>query len=74
VAHGKIEVNLLGFVVVGVEDIELTGLWRWFKRNKSKGPYLITSRAAGLALDATEQYNQGHRVATALPHELPRQL
>lgn len=72
-ARGKIELHLPG-LVFGVDDIELTGLSRRFERDKPAGPYLITGRASGLALDATEQHYQGHRVATWPPHALPHQL
>jgi hypothetical protein len=71
--QGKIEVHLPG-LVLGVDNIELTGLSRWFKRDKPAGPYLIAGRAAGLALDATLQTGQGHGVATWPPHALPHQL
>jgi hypothetical protein len=75
VARGKLEFHLPG-LVIGVDDIELTGLSRRFGhgRPSPEVPYLITGRASGLALDATEQHHQGHRVATCSPHALPHQL
>jgi hypothetical protein len=73
VATGKVELHLPG-LVFGVDDIELTGLSRRFGRDKPAGPYLITGRASGLTLDATEQHGQGHRVATWPPHALLHQL
>jgi Ricin-type beta-trefoil lectin domain-like len=73
VAGLKLELHLPG-LVIGVDDIKLTGLSRKFGRSKPVGPYLITGRASGLALDATQQYDQGPRVAACSPHALPHQL
>src|ERR1700733_7256104 len=70
----KVELHLPG-LVIGVDDIKMTGLGRRFRRAKSAaGPYLITGRASGLALDTALQFDQGHRVATWPPHALPHQL
>jgi hypothetical protein len=73
VARLKFELHLPG-LVIGVDDIKLTGLSRGFGRAKRVGPYLVAGRASGLALDATLQYDQGHRVTTWPPHALPHQL
>lgn len=68
------ELHLPG-VVIGVGNIKLTGLSRRrFSRRKPAGPYLITGRASGLALDTALQFDHGHRVATWPPHAQPQQL
>jgi ricin-type beta-trefoil lectin protein len=69
----KFELHLPG-LVIGVDDIKLTGLSLRFGRAKPAGPYLITGRSSGLALDATLQYDQGPRVVSWPPHALPHQL
>jgi hypothetical protein len=73
VARLKLELHLPGSVI-GVDDIQPTGLSRGFGRAKRAGPYLIAGRASGLALDATRQTGQGHRVATWPPHALAHHL
>jgi hypothetical protein len=72
-ARLKLELHLPG-LVIGVDDIKLTGLSRRFGRARPVGPYLITGRASGLALDTAQQYDHGHQVATWGPHALPHQL
>ena len=60
-------------LMIGVNNIELTGLASKFGRGKPAGPYLITSRDSGLALD-TLQHPRGSRVGVlptgADPHQL----
>ena len=73
VARLKFELHLPG-LVIGVDDIKLTGLSRRSGQARPVGPYLIAGRASGLALDATLQYDQGPRVTTWPPHALPHQL
>lgn len=69
----KFELHLPG-LVIGVDDIKVTGLGRRFGRAKPAGPYMITGRASGLALDTALKYDQGYRVATLPPHAFPHQL
>lgn len=71
-ARLKFEVHLPG-LVVGVDDIKMTGLRRWFSRGKPAGPYLIISRASGMALDTGGQYDHGHVLAGS-PNSFPHQL
>jgi hypothetical protein len=73
VARFKVELHLPG-LTVGVDDIKVTGFGRKFQRNKFAGPYLITNRASGLALDTAMHFDHGHRVATWPPHAHPHQL
>lgn len=72
-ARFKVELHLPG-LVIGVDDIKMTGLSDWFARPKHVGPYLITGRASGLALDTGLHNDPGHRVATWPPHALRHQL
>ena len=58
---------------IGVEDIEITGGRSMFWRAKPTGPYRITNRASGLALDTLKQ-SQGARVGTLPPSASPHQL
>ena len=72
--HVKLELHLPG-LVIGVDDVELTGLSRRAGRAKlPASPYLITGRASGLAVDATLRTSQGHPVEALPPHALPHQL
>jgi Ricin-type beta-trefoil lectin domain len=71
--RGKIELHLPG-LVIGADDIDMTGVGRKFGRSKpAAGPYLIISRASGLALDTGLQH-VGARVATWPPHAESQQL
>lgn len=60
-------------LVIGVDDIEITGLGSKFGRAKPAGPYLITSRDSGLALDTLKQ-SLGGRVGALPPVASPHQL
>jgi hypothetical protein len=68
----RFEFHLPG-LVIGVDDIKVTGLARRFGRTRPAGPYLITGRASGLALDTGLRYDYG-RVSTWPPHAFPHQL
>jgi hypothetical protein len=71
--HFKLELHLPG-LVIGADDIDMTGVGRKFGRSKpATGPYLIISRSSGLALDTGLQH-VGARVATWPPHAQPQQL
>jgi hypothetical protein len=72
-AQGKIELHLPG-LVIGVDDIKITDIRRWFGRTQHAGPYLVIGRASGLALDTGLQYDPGHRVASYSPHAQKQQL
>lgn len=72
-ARAKIELHLPG-LTVGVDNIQVTGFGRRFGRKKPAGPYLITNRSSGLALDTAHQWDLGSRVATWPPHAHPHQL
>jgi hypothetical protein len=67
-ARLKFELHLPG-LVIGVDDIKLTGLGRRFGRAKPAGPYLIAGRASGLAPDTGLQYT---REAVSRPGHLTR--
>lgn len=69
----RFELHLPG-LVIGVEDIKMTGLGRRFGRAKPAGPYLITGRSSGLALDTGQQYDPGGLVIAWPPHAHPHQL
>jgi Ricin-type beta-trefoil lectin domain-like len=69
----KVQLHLPG-LTIGVDDIQVTGTGRRFGRNKFAGPYLVTNRASGLALDTGLQYEQGPRAVTWPPHAYPHQL
>jgi hypothetical protein len=68
----SIGLNLPGFSI-GINNIEMTGLVSKFGRAKPAGPYLITSRDSGLALD-TLQYPKGSRIGALPPNADPQQL
>jgi hypothetical protein len=55
-ARLKFELHLPG-VVIGVDDIKLTGLSRRLGRAKPAGPYVIAGGASGLALGTARQYD-----------------
>lgn len=71
-ARLKVELHLPG-LVIGIDDIKMTGLSRRFRRGRPAGPYLITGRASGMALDTGRQYDAGP-VGGGPPHAFPHQL
>lgn len=69
----RFEVHLPG-LVIGVDDIKVTGLINRFGRSKPAGPYLITNRASGLALDTGKHDDQAYRAVGLPPGAFLRQL
>jgi Ricin-type beta-trefoil lectin domain-like len=65
----KVELHL-PILVLGAEDIRV----RFRRRRKAAGPYLIISRACGLALDTGRKVEPGGHVTVWPPHAEPQQL